>query len=96
MIVFDNANIELAAEAAVWAAFANSGQSCCSLKGSMFRKSPKSSQKDNEKDRSAETGRGTTRMFPSTMSSEKQIAIVKIVDAFRKAGEIMTAPANAH
>ena len=29
MIVFDDANLDLAAQAAVWGAFCNSGQSCC-------------------------------------------------------------------
>ena len=31
MIVFDDANLELAAGAAVWGAFCNSGQSCSSV-----------------------------------------------------------------
>ena len=31
MIVFDDANLELAASAAVWGAFCNSGQSCSSV-----------------------------------------------------------------
>lgn len=95
MIVFDNANIELAAEAAVWAAFANSGQSCCSVERLYVQKgvAEKLTEKIIEKTEALKQGVGTDPdVSVSAMSSEKQIAIVEDhVDAFRKAGaKIMT------
>lgn len=95
MVVFDDANIELAAEAAVWAAFANSGQSCSSVERLY-------AQKGIAKDLTAKIVAKTERLKQGpgsdpavsvgAMSSEKQISIVEDhVREFEKAGaNIMT------
>ena len=90
MIVFGDANLELAAGAAVWGAFCNSGQSCSSverlyveesaaeeLTRTIVKKTRQLIQDAGEKE--------TTSV--GAMSSEKQIRIVEDhVDDFRAAG----------
>ncbi|MBX3242861.1 MAG: aldehyde dehydrogenase family protein [Acidobacteria bacterium] len=95
MIVFDDANIELAAEAAVWAAFANSGQSCCSVERLYVQRNAaeKLSAKIIEKTGSLKQGVGNDPTVSiGSMSSERQISIVEDhIREFEKAGaKIMT------
>ncbi len=90
MIVFADANLELAAGAAVWGAFCNSGQSCSSVERLYVQESvaEELTRKIVEKTRELKQDSGdkeTTSV--GAMSSERQIAIVEDhVDDFRAAG----------
>lgn len=90
MIVFDDANLELAAGAAVWGAFCNSGQSCSSVErlyiqeGAAEELTRKIVQK--VKGLKQDTGDKETTSV-GAMSSERQMAIVEDhVEDFRAAG----------
>jgi succinate-semialdehyde dehydrogenase/glutarate-semialdehyde dehydrogenase len=90
MIVFADANLELAAGAAVWGAFCNAGQSCSSVERLYVHESiaDELTQKIVEKTRllKQDTGDKETTSI-GAMSSEKQINIVEDhVDDFRAAG----------
>lgn len=95
MIVFKDANLELAAQGAIWGAFCNSGQSCSSVErlyveasiadkftALIVEKTKKLNQDSGDKE--------TTDV--AAMSSEKQISIVEDhVKSFREEGaEILT------
>ena len=90
MIVFADANLDLAAGAAVWGAFCNSGQSCSSVERLYVeeRAADELTRKIVEKTRALKQGAGdkeTTSI--GSMSSERQIAIVEDhVEDFRAAG----------
>ena len=90
MIVFADANLELAAGAAVWGAFCNSGQSCSSVErlyvqeGAAAELTRKIVEKVNALIQ--DTGDKETTSV-GAMSSERQIAIVEDhVEDFRAAG----------
>ena len=90
MIVFADANLVLAAKAAVWGAFCNAGQSCSSVE----RLYVESSAADEltrlivEETRQLKQGIGTDEdVSVGAMSSERQIQVVEDhVEDFRRAG----------
>jgi acyl-CoA reductase-like NAD-dependent aldehyde dehydrogenase len=90
MIVFDDANLELAAGAAVWGAFCNSGQSCSSVERLYVQESvaDKLTRLIVDKTNQLKQGPGDSEdVSMGAMSSERQIQIVEQhVEAFRTAG----------
>jgi acyl-CoA reductase-like NAD-dependent aldehyde dehydrogenase len=90
MIVFDDANLELAASAAVWGAFCNSGQSCSSVERLYVQEgiAEKLAKLIVEKTRELVQGSGDREdVSIGAMSSERQLKIVEDhVNAFREAG----------
>jgi succinate-semialdehyde dehydrogenase/glutarate-semialdehyde dehydrogenase len=90
MVVFEDANLELAACAAVWGAFCNSGQSCSSVERLYVHESVANELTrlivEKTKALRQDTGdRETTSI--GAMSSERQLSIVEDhVDDFRAAG----------
>ena len=90
MIVFDDANLELAASAAVWGAFCNSGQSCSSVER-LYVQEGAAEQLTKlivEKTRGLKQGAGDAEdVSIGAMSSERQLKIVEDhVEDFRRAG----------
>ena len=90
MIVFADANLELAAGAAVWGAFCNSGQSCSSVERLYVEESAAEelTRKIIEKTRqlTQDTGDKETTSI-GAMSSERQVQMVEDhVENFRAAG----------
>ncbi len=90
MIVFDDADLELAASGAVWGAFCNSGQSCSSVERLYVQESiaDELTKLIIAKTRELEQGRGDREdVSIGAMSSERQIKIVEgHVNDFREAG----------
>ena len=90
MIVFEDANLEVAAGAAVWGAFCNSGQSCSSVERLYVHESvaEKLTGLIVQKTKQLKQGPGDSEdVSIGAMSSERQIRIVEQhVDAFREAG----------
>jgi len=90
MIVFEDANLELASSAAVWAAFCNSGQSCSSVERLYVHESvaDELTRKIIEKTRALKQGAGDSEdVSIGAMSSERQIRIVEDhVEDFRSSG----------
>ena len=90
MIVFDDANLELAAGAAVWGAFCNAGQSCSSVERLYVQEgvAEKLTKLIVEKTRELVQGTGDREdVSIGAMSSERQLMIVEDhVKAFRDAG----------
>lgn len=90
MIVFEDANLELAAGAAVWGAFCNAGQSCSSIERLYVHESVAEAltRKIVEKTRGLRQGTGDREdVSVGPMSSERQLKIVEQhVAAFREAG----------
>lgn len=90
MIVFADANLELAASAAVWGAFCNSGQSCSSVERLYVQESVATelTKKIVEKTKQLKQGTGDREdVSIGAMSSERQIQIVEDhVEDFRAAG----------
>ena len=90
MIVFDDANLELAAGAAVWGAFCNSGQSCSSVERLYVQEgvAEKLTKLIVEKVRELKQGAGDgDDISVGAMSSERQMQIVEDhVEEFRRAG----------
>ncbi|MEJ7848120.1 MAG: aldehyde dehydrogenase family protein [Pyrinomonadaceae bacterium] len=90
MIVFDDANLELAASAAVWGAFCNSGQSCSSVERLYVQQgvAEKLTSLIVEKTKALKQGSGEDENVSiGAMSSERQITIVEDhVEDFRAAG----------
>ena len=90
MIVFDDANLELAAGAAVWGAFCNSGQSCSSVERLYVQDgvADKLTKLIVEKTRELVQGSGDREdVSIGAMSSERQLKIVEDhVEDFRRAG----------
>jgi succinate-semialdehyde dehydrogenase/glutarate-semialdehyde dehydrogenase len=90
MIVFEDANLDLAARAAVWGAFCNSGQSCSSVERLYVHESVADdlTRKIVEKTRELKQGVGDTEdVSIGAMSSERQLKIVEDhVEDFRAAG----------
>ena len=90
MIVFEDANLEIAAAAAVWGAFCNSGQSCSSVERLYVHESVAEKLTDLivEKTKRLKQGPGDSEdVSIGAMSSERQIRVVEQhVEAFRDAG----------
>lgn len=89
MIVFDDANLELASSAAVWGAFCNSGQSCSSVER-LYVQEGAAEQLTKlivEKTRELKQGADGEDVSIGAMSSERQVKIVEDhVEEFRRAG----------
>lgn len=95
MIVFADANLELASGAAVWGAFCNSGQSCSSVERLYVEESVARKLTDLivEKTKQLKQGHGNDENVSiGAMSSEKQLEIVADhVENFREEGaQILT------
>ena len=95
MIVFADANLELAAQGAIWGAFCNSGQSCSSVERlyveeSVAKEFTNLIVEKTEKLRQDSGDKETTDV--AAMSSERQLQIVEDhVESFRQEGaEILT------
>ena len=90
MIVFGDANLELAAGAAIWGAFCNSGQSCSSVERLYVQENiaDKFAQMLVERTKLLKQGQGTSEEISiGAMSSERQVKIVEDhVEQFRKDG----------
>lgn len=90
MIVFEDANLDLAAQAAVWGAFCNSGQSCSSVERLYAHESvaDELTRKIVEITKQLKQGVGDSEdVSIGAMSSERQIKIVEDhVEDFRAAG----------
>ncbi|HEV7698838.1 MAG TPA: aldehyde dehydrogenase family protein [Pyrinomonadaceae bacterium] len=90
MIVFEDANLELAAGAAVWGAFCNSGQSCSSVERLYVHESIADAltRKIVEKTKQLKQGIGDTEDISiGAMSSKRQLDTVEDhVEDFRAAG----------
>ncbi len=79
MVVFKDANLELAADGAVWGAFCNSGQSCSSVERLYVEESVAAelTRRIVEKTRKLKQGAGSDQSNDiGAMSSEKQLKIV--------------------
>jgi acyl-CoA reductase-like NAD-dependent aldehyde dehydrogenase len=90
MIVFADANLELAAQGAIWGAFCNSGQSCSSVERLYVQESIAEAltKKIVEKTKQLEQNLGSVETTDiGAMSSERQMRIVEDhVEDFRKSG----------
>jgi acyl-CoA reductase-like NAD-dependent aldehyde dehydrogenase len=90
MIIFEDANLELAASAAVWAAFCNSGQSCCSVERLYVHEkaADELTRKIIDKTLALKQGAGHSEdVSIGAMSSERQLNIVEDhVEDFRASG----------
>ncbi len=90
MIVFKDANLELAADGAIWGAFCNSGQSCSSVERLYVEESAAEelTQKIVEKTKKLQQGAGNVESTDiGAMSSQRQLEIVKDhVESFEKDG----------
>jgi len=90
MIVFADANLELAADAAVWGAFCNAGQSCSSVERLYVEESvaEKLTALIVEKTKQLKVGKGSEETTDiGAMSSQRQLNIVKDhVESFEKDG----------
>ncbi|GIU81371.1 MAG: aldehyde dehydrogenase family protein [Acidobacteria bacterium] len=90
MIVFKDANLDIAASAAVWGAFCNTGQNCSSVER-LYVEEEVAEKFINlvvEKTKKLKQGNGLeSDVSVTVLSSEKQLSIVKShVEAFRKEG----------
>jgi len=99
MIVFEDANLELAAGGAVWGAFCNAGQSCSSVERLYVHESvaDELTRLIVEKTRALKQGSGDHEdVSIGPMSSERQLKIVEDhVAAFREAGAKIEFGGNA-
>ena len=100
MIVLVDADIESAASAAVWGAFANSGQACASVERCYVdeRVAPQFISRVVEKTRSLRQGAGTGESTDiGAMSSERQLRIVEehIGDAVQHGARVLTGGGRA-
>lgn len=99
MIVFEDANLDLAASGAVWGAFCNAGQSCSSVERLYVHESvaDELTRLIVEKTKQLKQGRGDSEdVSIGPMSSERQLKIVEDhVAAFRDAGAKIEIGGNA-
>ena len=90
MIVFKDANLELAADGAIWGAFCNSGQSCSSVERLYVEESAAEelTRRIVEKTKRLKQGAGSDKTNDiGAMSSERQLQIVKDhVESFERDG----------
>ena len=100
MIVFADANLELAAGAAVWGAFCNSGQSCSSVERLYVEESAveELTRKIVEKTKQLKQGAGSDETVDiGAMSSQKQLKIVKDhVTSFERDGAKILTGGKSH
>ena len=100
MIVFADANLELAAGAAVWGAFCNSGQSCSSVERLYVEESAAAelTRKIVEKTKQLKQGAGSDETVDiGAMSSQKQLEIVKDhVTSFEQEGAKILTGGKSH
>jgi acyl-CoA reductase-like NAD-dependent aldehyde dehydrogenase len=100
MVVFADANLELAAGAAVWGAFCNSGQSCSSVERLYVEESaaPELTRKIVEKTKQLKQGAGNDETTDiGAMSSQKQLEIVKDhVASFEQEGAKILTGGKSH
>ena len=100
MIVFADANLELAAGAAVWGAFCNSGQSCSSVERLYVEESAveELTRKIVEKTSQLKQGAGSDETVDiGAMSSQKQLEIVKDhVASFERDGAKILTGGKSH
>ncbi len=94
-IVFEDADVELAASAAVWGAFANSGQACASVERCYVHESVAADflARVVEKTRALRQGASAVEAFDvGAMSSERQLRTVEehISDAVERGAKILT------
>jgi succinate-semialdehyde dehydrogenase/glutarate-semialdehyde dehydrogenase len=95
MIVFNDADLEMATSAAVWGAFTNAGQACASVERVYVQKGAIAKFTKLVTAKTEELRQGSGRIASNdlgSMSSEEQASIVEDhVEAFRDAGaEILT------
>jgi acyl-CoA reductase-like NAD-dependent aldehyde dehydrogenase len=95
MIVLEDADIETAANAAVWGAFSNSGQACASVERCYVHEkvAAKFIESVVEKTRSLKQSFGTNDDTDiGSMSSERQVAIVEehVADAVEHGASVLT------
>jgi len=90
MIVFEDANLELAAQGAIWGAFCNSGQSCSSVERLYVQESiaEELTEKIVEKTKQLRQNLGSIETTDiGAMSSERQMQTVEShVESFRQEG----------
>jgi acyl-CoA reductase-like NAD-dependent aldehyde dehydrogenase len=100
MVVFADANLELAAGAAVWGAFCNSGQSCSSVERLYVEESAveELTRKIVEKTKQLKQGAGNDETTDiGAMSSQKQLEIVKDhVESFQQEGAKILTGGKSH
>ena len=100
MVVFADANLELAAGAAVWGAFCNSGQSCSSVERLYVEESAAAelTRKIVEKTKQLKQGAGSVETTDiGAMSSQKQLEIVKDhVESFQQEGAKILTGGKSH
>ncbi len=100
MIVFADANLELAAQGAVWGAFCNSGQSCSSVERLYVEESAaeKLTNLIFEKVKELKQGNGNDESVSiGAMSSERQLKIVADhVESFEKEGAKILTGGKSH
>ena len=95
MIVFADANLELAAGAAVWGAFCNAGQSCSSVER-LYVEEPAAEKLTNlivEKTKKLRLGAGREETTDiGAMSSERQLKVVEdhVADFEKEGAKILT------
>jgi succinate-semialdehyde dehydrogenase/glutarate-semialdehyde dehydrogenase len=93
MIVFEDADLEIAAAAAVWGAFCNSGQSCSSVERVYVQRSAADKFIDLVIEKTGRLKQGAGDLPDvsiGAMSSERQLKIVeKHVQEFRSAGAVI-------
>ncbi|MBC7797671.1 MAG: aldehyde dehydrogenase family protein, partial [Pyrinomonadaceae bacterium] len=93
MIVLENANLENAANAAVWGAFANSGQTCASVERCYVHESiaEKFVEKVVELTKKLNQNIGCESCEIGSMSSEKQLEIVEnhVQDAIKNGAKVL-------
>ena len=101
MIVFEDANLDIAARAAVWGAFANAGQACasverCYVHESVHDKFLKLVVKHTRALQHGQQDSGTPDTDVGAMSSERQLATVAahVVEARARGAEILTGGAR--
>lgn len=100
MIVFADANLELAADAAVWGAFCNAGQSCSSVERLYVQENAAKKLTDLivEKVKNLKQGAGSDESVSiAAMSSKRQLEIVKDhVESFEKDGAKILTGGKSH
>jgi acyl-CoA reductase-like NAD-dependent aldehyde dehydrogenase len=95
MLVLEDANVEMAASAAVWGGFANSGQACASVERCYVHESiaPKFIEQVVAQVRALEQNVGTREGTDiGAMSSERQLSIVEehVNDAVKSGARVLT------
>jgi succinate-semialdehyde dehydrogenase/glutarate-semialdehyde dehydrogenase len=95
MVVFEDANLETASQAAVWGAFANSGQTCASVERCYVHEkiAPQFIEKVVRRVKALNQNVGTNEDVElGSMSGERQLQIVEdhVTDAVANGAEVLT------